>query len=89
MCQLELRVLEYYGDADVLKCHAGCFADTWSRKNRLGAWNTMSPWKADMRLYCGESWLSSPVPNGEPSAGSFGYRVNSGASSSRGALGKK
>ena len=76
-------------DADVLKNQVGCFEDTVSTKNRRGAWNTRSPWMADMRLYCGDSWFSAPVPNGEPCAGPFEYSVYTGASSSWVAFGKK
>lgn len=41
-----------------------------------------------MRLYIGASWLSSPVPNGEPFAGSLGYNLKSGKRDTSGALGK-
>ena len=41
-------------------------------RSRRGAMKRMSPWSAAMRLNCGVNWLSSPVPNGEPAAGSAG-----------------
>ena len=74
-------------DSHILYDQAGCLSAMWSRKNRRGASNTASPSNADVRLYCGESWLSSPVPKGEPFAGSLGYSSRTLSRTSLGALG--
>ena len=55
-----------------LYAHAGCLSDLSERSDRRCAWKRKSPWNADVRLYIGASWFSSPVPKGEPWVGSLG-----------------
>ena len=52
--------------------YTACFpARVWV-SNRLGAMNSRSPCSAAIRLYSGVYVKLSPVPNGEPAAGSEG-----------------
>ncbi len=67
--------------------YTGCVCASCLANSLRGACSTQSPWNAEMRLYCGEYANASPVPNGDPAAGSAGYRSRSGASSSGRAAG--
>lgn len=52
--------------------HNFCLPDKFCKKKRRGAWNTTSPWNAEMRLYCGVISFALDVLNGEPLLGSEG-----------------
>ena len=86
--RLGLVHVDCVGVRHALYAHAGCFPDRNVRSDRRCAWKRKSPWNADVRLYIGASWFASPVPNGEPCAGSLGYSLRSGSTSLLDAPGK-